>query len=443
MAETVLINNRDARTAAGIARPASGLVIIALLAMWALGWLPNLVTLLASGRGQISGLAATVETTPLASNIASALTIAISALLAIAILLGLTNVRSIRPGPYILLLAAWAVLYALRGEGLALSTLLLPLFVVAWMLVRPPANLVYRLLAWIGLSTAAISIGFALISPLAFMSVDWTANAEKALIGDEILAGPYSHSNALGLCLALTLPFAVLYFRRWARALAVVMIGVGLIWSASRLSTAAAVIALALSLLVIRLGERTARRLLSAVIVIGSGVLVLLPVLTSDPLLFTNRGRIWMTSLAYTYQGPWLFGGGGSVFREINALTTELGFVSTTGHNAFVTFFTAGGAIVLGLVVIMAVIAYGNSRRVFSSDRYRLLFIAIIVVLSIAEDPIRALALGPQSFVIYPMFLILLDTSAARFRLQGPEVTEQSTRQRRGSRAHMSGLTRP
>jgi hypothetical protein len=412
MAKSPLIRVRDGRTQTGVMRPASGLIITAIIAMWILGWLPNLITLLASGRGQISGLAATVETTPLSGSIATALTVAISAVLALAVLLGLANARSIRPGPYILLLVVWAILYALPGEGGALSTLLLPIFVVAWMLVRPAPASIYRLLAWIGLITAIISIGFAFVSPLAFMSVDWTANAEKALIGDQILAGPYSHSNALGLCLALTLPFAVLHFRRWARVFAVVLIGVGLIWSASRLSTAAAVIALALSLLVIRLGEQTSRRLLSTVTVVGAAVLVLLPVLTSDPLLFTNRGRIWMTSLTYAYQGPWLVGGGGSVFREVNELTTALGFVSTTGHNAFVTFFAAGGAMTVMFIAIMAVVAYRNSRRVFPSDRYRLLFMAILVVLSLAEDPIRALALGPQSFVIYPMFMILLDTSA-------------------------------
>jgi hypothetical protein len=310
-----------------------------------------------------------------------------------------------------LVLATWGVLYLLQDAQLSLTTTALPIFVISWMLVRPEPSQLYRFLAWLGLITAAFSIGFGLISPLAFMSTDWTANAEKALIGDEILAGPYSHSNALGLALALTLPFVVLHFKRYARLAAVIVVGVALLWSASRLSTAAAVFALLVSLLVLRLSPRASRRLLSISIVSICVLLIMLPLLTTDPSLFTKRGMIWMTSLAHVGNGSWFIGEGGDAFREVNSLTTALGFVSTTGHNVFVTFFATGGVVTVFLMAIVLLIAYLNGRRAYATDQYRLLFLAILLVLCIAEDPVRALALGPQSFVIYPMLLVMLDST--------------------------------
>ncbi|MDR6167446.1 hypothetical protein QE367_001650 [Microbacterium paludicola] len=413
-AERVLSRKQQREATAPVSaleRTSLAAVVLAIVCVWLLGWVPNLLTLLTAGRGQISGLSATVEVTELAVRASNLLSYGAFGLLLIAILFSLPRVAAARPGPYVLLLVAWGVINLLSGADVSLTSVTLPVFVFAWMLVRPPARYIYRLLAWVGVATAAISVGFALVSPLAFMSSDWAANADKALFGNDILAGPYSHSNALGLSLALTLPFVALNFKRTFRLAAVVLVSGALLWSASRLSTAAAVFALCASIIAIRASEPVARRLLSVAIMGLASVIVVLPLLTTNPTFFTNRGLIWMTSLRQTVDGAWLIGGGGSSYREVNELTTAIGFVSTTGHNLFVTFFTTGGIVTVLLILMVLVTAYMNARRVFNVDRLQLLFLSILLVLCVAEDPLRALALGPQSFVIYPMLLAMIDTS--------------------------------
>lgn len=381
----------------------------AVVALWAQGWLPNLTTMLTAGRGYISGLGSTVEQTQLATSISSILAISVAALVLMAILFGLPSIRHARPLPFLTLLAAWVVLYPWHGtSGVNIATVIFPLIALAWMLLRPDSRPFYRLLAWIGVMTATGSILFALVSPLAFMPAQWTLDADKALLGNNILAGPYSHSNALGLSLVLTLPFVVTYFRGRALLMTTLLMSIALLWSSSRLSTVAAALTLILSLCAVRMSPRRGRTMLSFVAVAAAIFVVGLPLLTSDPLLFTNRGGIWMTSLDFA-QREFLTGYGWDVYREVNELTTTLGFVSTTGHNIFVTFLTTGGIVTVILVGSMLLMGYRNGRRSFDIDRTRLLFLAVLLIVGFAEDPTRAFTVGPQSFVIYPMFIIFLD----------------------------------
>lgn len=395
------------------------LAFSAIVALWALGWLPSAISLLSAGRGYISGLESTATQVPLATAIASALTLGTLVALVLALIFGLPSIREIRPGPYLLLLAMWLALHVLHGLGLNVSGLLFPLLVGVWMLLRPPVASLYRLLAWLGFITAAGSILFAVGSPLAFMVDDWSANSDKAIIGDQILAGPYSHSNALGLTLALTLPIAAMWFKGRARLLVFITMVAALVWSASRLSIASAVVTLLLSMIAIGAKEAVARALLSAATVVAALVVVALPLLTTDPTALTHRGFIWMQSLAHA-PGSLVLGYGADIYRTVNNFTTSMGYVSTTGHNTFVTLLLTGGLLVLAIALAAGVIAFRNARASFPVDRVRLLFLAVLLATSFAEDPLRALALGPLCFVLWPMTLVLLDTS------QQPERTARA-----------------
>lgn len=400
------------------------LILASVVGLWIYGWLPSLVTLFVAGRGRGDQGLVAAATSPQAESASRALTFLVIALLLGAVLVGIAGIRRVRPEAGLILVALWGVLVIAHGE-LSSAAMVFPLFVAAWFLIEPPADLIYRALAWLGVATAAMSVGMGLVTPLAFMSSAWS-NADKGILGTQILAGPYGHSNALGLVLALTLPFTILHFRKssWQWAAFGVMV-VALIWSASRVSLGAAIVSILVCAVGFRASLRLARFLLMAAAGIAAALMVALPLWVSDPGFLTGRGRIWIISRNFDTGSP--IGLGVDAFRDTNGLTWTLGHITTTGHNVFVTTLLAGGAVGIALGATWLLLAALRSRRAFPQDRVRLVFLVILLTVGIAEDPVRALLLGPQAFAIYPMLFILV--GGARMARVSP-ATSTPTRSR-------------
>lgn len=387
------------------------LLVVGIVGIWANGWAQSLANTMINGRGYVSGLQSTVQFSPLGDLLDTTTLYGSLLALLMALTLSAHRLGRLRIGPLMVVAALWFILV-----GLHLITGSLPFtakhFVFLVLLtvttaVTPDPRILFRLFAVLTVLMAAGSIAFGLASPDAFMSQTWADSSAKGILPGGILAGPYSHSNALGLSLALGLPFVVTQLRGITRFAGLSLTVVGLVWSASRISLISSVAILALAIVVGWARASVARALLTIASFLALAVMVVLPRIVEDPELFTNRGLIWMTSREYGWES-WLFGHGNSAYTTVNPLTTRMGFLSTTGHNASITFWVTGG--LLGLVVIggLLFLCLRNARSQYVSAPAALLFIAALLLTCIAEDPIRSFLLGPQTFIIVPMLAYLV-----------------------------------
>src|SRR6187551_3743626 len=122
--------------------------------------------------------------------------------------------------------------------------------------------------------------------------------SEKALVSNWQLAGPFTHSNLLGIYCVLSLSLIpIIVSVRW-RILNASVLCAAIIASASRTALlAAGVLALWWIICWLRsvISVRAAGTALTGLF---AATVLVLPLLSWDPVAFTRRGHIWATSLS-------------------------------------------------------------------------------------------------------------------------------------------------
>ncbi|MBE1491289.1 O-antigen ligase family protein [Plantactinospora soyae] len=329
--------------------------------LFVLAWLrlmvPLLIQLLDTGRPEFNSREDLVP--PASDLVGDALSLAF--ILVAAVLAAHGGYRR-RPGRLWSLAVVLAPFLAIEASGLlnhqrpGLVSLALPLAAVAiWL--QPVRREVLGVIGVLGAVTATGSILLALVRPDLGLISGAAAGDKSALLGG-LLAGPFLHSNVLGIALALSIPFVFCVARpplRWG-ALAVMLFA--LFWTGSRSSQLAVAAVLGTYLLVRLFPTRT--WLLSGVMASGVAAVVLVPLVTTDPEAFTRRGRIWRTLLDRWAEHP-LLGHGPRYFQREPDLTVQLGGEFTHGHNVLVQFLVVGGLLTTVLVALLVLLTWRRS----------------------------------------------------------------------------------
>ncbi|WP_158409747.1 O-antigen ligase family protein [Gordonia sp. KTR9] len=305
----------------------------------------------------------------------------------------------------VVIVLPWAVIYVL--ESALISSIapeyyefVWPLMLLAFFLAAPAVRDVCVLVGRIGVATAAASVALGLMG-IGSMPYGWHQTDDKAIIGEAALAGPYSHSNILGLAMTLSLPFVLLALRGKERLIGGLVVGVALVWSASRISIVAAVI-ITCVLVTVKVGRlRPTTRLVTGAWIIAAGAIVIVPLRTTEDAAFTNRGLIWKVTRFYIPEHP-LFGWGTTVFEvSDNAFASAIGARAGTAHNMWLTQLAVGGwAAVTATMLALFVIAV-RFRRCFPVSSIPALFLLALLLCEIAEDPLRAWRLSPHAFIVW------------------------------------------
>ncbi|MET8044672.1 O-antigen ligase family protein [Micromonospora sp. NPDC005215] len=346
----------------------AGVVVLLVLA-WIRVTLPQLVQILRNGRPAFNSA---VESMPPAGRVLGDVTTA--AFIGLALLLTAYGLRQRRPDRVWALVVVLAPLAAIHLAGLVNGqppgpvSLALPIAVVAIWVLRPGAQALAAI-GVLGAATAVVAMLLAVVRPDLGLLTGADAGNKGWAIGG-LLAGPYPHSNVLGLILALSLPFVFGIRPTASRRVTLALILVALLWTGSRTSQLAAiVVVLTWGLLRWRTGgrvdrsERGRRRRLSLLIgvplVVALGLTVFSPLLTTDPAGFTNRGRTWRALLSRWTERP-LTGHGPEYFERQPDLAAALGGRYTHGHNVLVHLLAIGGLLT---VVLFAVLLYQVWRR--------------------------------------------------------------------------------
>jgi O-antigen ligase len=357
---------------------------ILILLVWAWSAIPRTVQTLTAPkyRTQVG-----MESPPYSAAAALSLFVLALAILGYSIVVIINALRdppSRGVGGLVVLLLPWLYLQ-LRdwtlSDPLQWSQLIYPAVAIAIWALRPSLG-EFALLGYLVGVVAVISILIGIFWPsqgILRSAQGLVITEDKTLLPWGILVGIFTHGNNLGQFLVLGLPMVAAIRRRFTKVLLVIAVCFALVWSASRSSLITSVIVIvvtaAVSLLSARVRGLPARFLVTTPFAVAA----LLPLLTSDPAAFTNRGFIWMASLEAWRSNPF-FGLGSRYYQELGRTSESLGGTVFHGHNQLVHLLVTGGLILVVLIALMLLFVINAAAR--WAERGRLVAVAYLTALA-------------------------------------------------------------
>ncbi len=269
----------------------------------------------------------------------------------------------------------------------------------------------YALLATI---LAAVSMALTSSAPtLMYMPQSFDEATEKSITGLPLLAGFFSHPNANGLFLVLALPLTYLFSRWYLRWITAGVILTAIVWTSSRTALFGAAVWLVVMLLSLAVRRRIAG-VLGVVLAILMVAVVVVPVTTTDPEAYTERGAIWQFNLAQLSGLHWVFGLGHNWYTDnYPMLKSALSSAAGHGHNVFVTYTVTGGLILVSLIAVVVVFSARTASRLPDRERVgAFAFLCVLAGVSITESAWRVEA--PDTLfaaMLVPIFIIATQSS--------------------------------
>lgn len=326
-----------------------------------------------------------------------------------------------------------------RGDAVTEQVLLpIGVAVTLWAVRTRVGDL--RLYALAATVFAAVSMALTTTAPaLMYMPQSFDQATDKTVTGLPLLAGFFSHPNGAGLFFVLALPLTSLIERWYLRWTCAAILLTAIVWTSSRTALfGAGVWLVAMSLRVLM--RRALHRVLVALLLGLAVALVALPLTTTDPEAFTERGAIWQFLLGRLHGQDWLFGLGHGWFVEnYPLLKSALSSAASHGHNVFVTSVVTGGLILVALIGVVVVHSVRTAVRL-PGERERvaaLTFLCVLVAVSITETAWRVEA--PDTLfaaMAIPLYVIATQSRAVRDdrRAGADRPAAKPTRQAEGRR---------
>ncbi|MCP2032145.1 O-antigen ligase [Okibacterium sp. HSC-33S16] len=306
--------------------------------------------------------------------------------------------KAVRPVPrasgwlVVLLLLPWGaaqIATAFSSSDFGISTIYFPFVLFALWLANPPLEVI-RTIGWLTVLTAGVSLVLMVIAPLIVTIPQSAGEYAKALVGDRLLAGPYGHPNTLGVAMALGFP-AILYIRKSrTRVIGYAATFAALLLTASRTSLLAVVLGVAVVLLVAVGRGQNVRSQLARVLAYGLAsaaliAVVVIPLTTVAPESWSNRGRIWITSLQYFAVSP-VAGNGPDFYGQVAHFMTDFNRLAFHGHNMFINVSTTTGWLGLSAFgLVIAAVLRSSVRAAARGNCFPLMFTAAFAGVSLLE----------------------------------------------------------
>jgi O-antigen ligase len=317
-----------------------------------IGWsaivLPQVVQSLTAPKRRASVEAAAAGLTHLASLARLGLTLALICFAGWVVISSARSMLKLRLLPLIVLLAPWVYLvirdWYVTGRP-AKEALLVPLVILALWALQPRMAWLSTL-GYLTVAAALVSIVMGLVDPSSAIyhsAQDDIVNVDKQILPGGMLIGFLTQPNSLAKFIVLGLPAVFLIQRVGIRAIGLGVCAFALVWTASRTSMFAGLVACVMYGVLALVKSKASRRVLSALgIAISMAVAAIIPFVVSSPTAFTNRGLIWQGSLPYWHAAPW-FGQGADFYGELGRTSAAIAGAAFHAHNQVVQFLVTGG----------------------------------------------------------------------------------------------------
>jgi hypothetical protein len=326
-------------------------------------------------------------------------------------------------------LAPWGYLLfrdVFNGDRPGMQNLVYGAVAVALWRLRPDRRVLEALGYAVGAS-AALSLAMGVLVPSAgvFRSdIGAMVTDDKAILPWGLLVGFYSHSNTLGQSLALGLPIVFLIPRRVVRAVFVGIVLFALLWSASRTSMIAVIVACAGAGVMLVL-PRGLKKGAAAVGMVGAILLAAsVPWLDKDPTAFSSRGIVWITTREAIAGTPW-FGRGSNWFEVIGSTSERLGTAVSSAHSQMLHMLVTGGVVLVLLTVPMVALAcVGALRQLDAGSVWGVAFVLSLAGCGVTEVIIRFGSVTPSfPVVVIPLAALVFGAPDLRYDLHRSEST--------------------
>lgn len=291
------------------------------------------------------------------------------------------------------------------------------LIVVAVWFLRPNMSQLKTLGYLVGF-TALISVAIAVVIPA--KAIFQTAAGEvilddKQIIPGGLLVGIFTQGNNLGQFLVLGLPTVFLIGRSKVKSVFVALVLLAILWSASR----GALIALgvgALTWTTLRLSPPALRAIAAPLaMAVPLSAACVIPLVTTAPDAFTNRGLIWVVSLEAWRGAPW-FGWGSNWYNRIGETSNRIAGSVFHGHNQLVQFLVTGGIVLTALAALLCVVLMMRAtRHAVAGSLFAATWVAMLFGTCLMEKSFSFVDNGNFLVVtVLPMAFILLGRLSGR-----------------------------
>lgn len=291
-----------------------------------------------------------------------------------------------------------------------LVKLLYPALVVAVWILRPQLARLSLLAYLVGL-TALIDIALALALPNRGLFTSVTGEfitPEKQILPFGILVGIFSSGNVAAQFLVASFPTVALVRNAAHRFWLTVLIGFTLVWTSSRTSLAAFVVALLMFAAIALLPPQgRGAAALFGVFALGA-TMVLTPLFTTTYAAFTNRGYIWQMSLT-AWDTNRTFGLGSDWYSRIGRFMNDLPSTAFHGHNLLVHSLVIGGYLYVSLMLlVMLALLLAAVRWAFRGVSFPAAMMAAAMVSSTLEVPFGVIDRSVMYVVVALPFAVIL-----------------------------------
>lgn len=379
----------------------SGLVVLA----WAYSFVPPMLGLLQLGR-QSPRFGQLVPSTATQVAVSTILAATVAVLCCYLILTNIGRQPAVGMAVLGAFLSPWFLIQVVPGVASSYlagpQLILYPLLAIAFWLTSPSLSLLSTL-GYTVAATAGFSLVLGVATPLGLVDMG-LAGTEKALLtsGPELLAGPYNHSNSLGLVLALGSPAVLAIPRRAVRLTGLGAVTLAVVWSSSRTSVLALAVILGLYSLIRYVRAPHLRLVGGALFLAGAALAAYIPFRETDPFAFSQRGAVWIASQDIWREHLWL-GAGPKYYERAN----DLGFYALYGHNLPIDMLIRGGLVAaVGMTVFVACLLL-RALKLVPITPIPLLALIGLAYASLLEVPLLFDNLGILGFVTWlPLALI-------------------------------------
>jgi O-antigen ligase len=291
-------------------------------------------------------------------------------------------------------------------DPLQLSQLIYPIVAIAIWALRPDLS-EFALLGYLVGVVAVISIVIGFLAPsqgILRSAEGLVITQDKMLLPFGILVGIFTHGNNLGQYLVLGVPMVAVIRHRFTRVLLIIAVCFALVWSAARASLITFIVVIMVTGAVALLSARVRGLPARLIVMTPFAVAALLPLLTSDPSAFTNRGFVWMASLDAWASNPF-FGLGSRYYQELGRTSESLGGSVFHGHNQLVHLLVTGGLVSVILVALMLFFAIDAAAR--WAERGRLVAVAYLTALA-GVCTLEVSLVFVDNFFLFPVVVVPL-----------------------------------
>lgn len=322
--------------------------------------------------------------------------------------------------PYLAPWAAMEISSICANGTIGTSALLWPMVGAYFWLSQTPLKVLDTVAVITG-TMAVLGLLGGVLRPDVFTVPESGGGEAKAIIGHQLLAGPFGHPNSFGQALGFGLPTLLLLKPGKLRKLFVAATILALLWTSTRTGIAGGTVGLVVLWLLRNHSperERSRRTRITLVVVAmvaACVAAVVIPFTATRPEMFAYRGQIWLSSRQYI-RGHWMVGRGSDFYSAITVDYNPLGDQAFHGHNLVLHFVTTAGLLGgLGL----ALLAFGLMRRSIAAARagvdFPLAFTLAFFVVAILEVTTDFRQPGKPGYSVWaPAAVILLGAVAAR-----------------------------